>query len=157
MSLKRCISLFSDLKLDKRLPAHRLFSLWSHRLNTSGPKLQQTFFRSGVSASEFAPGRYLQTQLQSPSCELVPSCWNGLGFSFAQLPKSFTISQPTKKHCKPTASVSQSLEPRIYVFNHLPLVFHRLYWVPVTALMCWLINLCGICLLESDHWTIKSE
>lgn len=40
---------------------------------------------------------------------------------------SFTISQPTKKPCKPTALVSQSLETRIYVFNYLPLVLHRLY------------------------------
>lgn len=106
---------------------HRLFSLGNHRLNTSGLELQQRFFRSRVSALEIAPGGYLWAYQQSTSCELVPSCWSRLGFSFAQLPKSFTISQPTKKHCKPKALVSQSLEARIYVFNYLPLVLQRLY------------------------------
>lgn len=58
--------------------------------------------------------------------QLGTSSQVGLVSAFVS-PLSFTISQLMKKPCKPTALVSCSLETRIYVFNYLPLVLHRLY------------------------------
>lgn len=101
---------------------HRHFSLGSHRLNTSALQLQQGFFRFRKAYGEISPESYLWIYQQSTGDKFP----NKFGFNSCHLP-SFTISQPTKKPCKPTALVSQSLETRIYVFNYLPLVLHRLY------------------------------